>query len=143
MIRTYTACDIDRIMTIWLEANLSAHDFIDSSYWQENFDSVKAMIPNANIFVYEQDDVIQGFIGLINGYIAGIFVSTDMQAKGIGKQLLDFAKNNSSELSLQVYKNNQRAVNFYLRENFTISSVGIDDNTGESEYIMKWSNIND
>lgn len=143
MIRTYTACDIDRIMTIWLEANLSAHDFIDSSYWQENFDSVKAMIPNANIFVYEQDDVIQGFIGLINGYIAGIFVSTDMQAKGIGKQLLDFAKNNSSELSLQVFKNNQRAVNFYLRENFTISSVGIDDNTGESEYIMKWSNIND
>lgn len=143
MIRTYTACDIDRIMTIWLEANLSAHDFIDSSYWQENFDSVKAMIPNANIFVYEQDDVIQGFIGLINGYIAGIFVSTDMQAKGIGKQLLDFAKNNSSELSLQVFKNNQRAVNFYLREIFTISSVGIDDNTGESEYIMKWSNIND
>lgn len=143
MIRTYTACDIDRIMTIWLEANLSAHDFIDSSYWQENFDSVKAMIPNANIFVYEQDDVIQGFIGLINGYIAGIFVSTDMQAKGIGKQLLDFAKNNSSELSLQVFKNNQRAVFFYLRENFTISSVGIDDNTGESEYIMKWGCIND
>lgn len=143
MIRTYTACDIDRIMTIWLEANLSAHDFIDSSYWQENFDSVKAMIPNANIFVFELNGVIQGFIGLINGYIAGIFVSTDMQAKGIGKQLLDFAKNNSSELSLQVFKNNQRAVNFYLRENFTISSVGIDDNTGESEYIMKWSNIND
>lgn len=143
MIRTYTACDIDRIMTIWLEANLSAHDFIDSSYWQENFDSVKAMIPNANIFVFELNGVIQGFIGLINGYIAGIFVSTDMQAKGIGKQLLDFAKNNSSELSLQVFKNNQRAVNFYLRENFTISSVGIDENTGESEYIMKWSNIND
>ena len=35
---------------------------------------------------------IQGFIGLSNEYIEGIFVSAEMQSQGIGKILLNYAK---------------------------------------------------
>jgi len=53
-----------------------------------NIDIVKGILPDAEIYVYELDDEIKAFVGIDNGYIAGIFVSDEMQSKGIGKQFL-------------------------------------------------------
>lgn len=71
--------DLDRIMELWLETNISAHSFIKDEYWSENFDVVKGMMPNANIYLYEENDIIQGFVGLMDDYIAGIFVSGNVK----------------------------------------------------------------
>lgn len=139
MIRKFEMNDIDIIMEIWLDVNMKAHDFIPASYWQSNYDIVKKIMPDAKVFVYEENDQIQGFIGLMGTYIAGIFVNASSQSKGIGKKLLDYVKKNNSELLLQVYKRNVRAVNFYLRENFIILNEQIDENTYESEYVMSWT----
>lgn len=84
--------DLDRIMELWLDTNISAHSFIDSAYWKSNFNLVKDLISSAIIYVYKENDVIQGFVGLMNDYIAGIFVSQPFQSKGIGTQLLDYVK---------------------------------------------------
>ncbi len=35
MVRDYRPSDLDRILKIWLQANIQAHDFIDRSYWEE------------------------------------------------------------------------------------------------------------
>jgi len=78
-------------------------------------------------------------VGIDKGYIAGIFVSYEMQSKGIGKQLLEKAKEFYSELSLTVYQKNVKAVNFYKREQFMIKQEQIDKNTSEIEYLMVWS----
>ncbi len=103
------------------------------------FDIVKGMLLNAEIYVYELDYKIKAFIGNDNGYIAGIFVSDEMQSKGIRKQLLEKAEEFYSELSLTVYQKNIKAVNFYQREQFIIKQEHIDENTGEIEYLMVWS----
>ena len=126
-------------MRIWLESNIKAHDFIDKSYWQDNYDLVQAMLPNATIFVYEEKKQIQGFIGLMGNYIAGIFVEESNQSKGIGRALLNYVKESNSELLLKVYKKNVRAVKFYEREDFVILKEQIDDNTCEIEFVMKWT----
>ena len=60
------------------------------------------------------------------------------QSSGIGNALLDYAKETNSELSLQVYKRNERAVKFYLREGFHVINEQTDENTGETELVMKW-----
>lgn len=138
MIRKFKEEDIEDIMKLWLETNISAHDFIDSDYWKNNYDAAKEMMPNASIYVYEENDLIQGFVGLMDGYIAGIFVSKQLQSKGLGKELLDYAKSNNSKLFLNVYKKNKRAVDFYLREGFLVSSEKEDENTGEIELSMYW-----
>lgn len=138
MIRKFKEEDIEDIMKLWLKTNISAHDFIDSDYWKNNYDAVKEMMPNASIYVYEENDLIQGFVGLMDGYIAGIFVSKQLQSKGLGKELLDYAKSNNSKLFLNVYKKNKRAVDFYLREGFLVSSEKEDENTGEIELSMHW-----
>ena len=140
MIRKYVDGDIDAVMQIWLNTNIQAHSFISQDYWKNNFDMVKEMMPLAEIYVHEVDNAnqIDGFIGLNNDYIEGIFIKEAAQSKGAGKQLLDHVKKVKSTLKLNVYQKNERAIQFYLREKFSIQSESLDSNTGEKELIMVW-----
>lgn len=140
MIRKYVDGDIDTVMQIWLNTNIQAHCFISSDYWKNNFDVVKEMLPLTEIYVHEDDCAkqIDGFIGLNDNYIEGIFVKKADQSKGIGKQLLDHVKKVKSTLKLNVYQKNKRAIQFYLREGFGMQSENVDDNTREKEFVMAW-----
>ncbi|TWW12861.1 acetyltransferase [Dellaglioa algida] len=138
MIRQATNDDIEEIVQLWYQVNVTAHAFISKDYWKSHFDEVKKMLPLAEIIVYEENGVITGFIGLNDTYISGIFVSSNVQSKGIGKQLLDDAKKIKSELSLNVYQKNERATHFYLREGFIIKSEDMDTDNNEKEYLMVW-----
>ena len=88
--------------------------------------------------MYEYDTEIQGFIGLNDEYVEGIFVSGEMQSQGIGKILLNYAKDKRNKLHLNVYQKNARAISFYKREEFEIQHSGLDKATGEKEYVMTW-----
>jgi len=128
-------------MRIWLTANIKAHNFIPKEYWENHYAAVKEILPQAEVYVYEDDDTrqITGFIGLTNNYIAGIFIKEAAQSKGIGKRLLDYVKGIKADLSLSVYQKNVRAVSFYQRERFIIQSEHIDENTNEKEFAMDWT----
>lgn len=140
MIRILQKYDLDAVMQIWLETNIDAHDFIPEEYWTSNYMYVKAMLPQAEIYVFENDNTKQtdAFIGLTGHYIAGIFVKESARSKGIGKQLLDYAKERKTKLSLSVYQKNRRAVRFYQREHFIIQAENIDNETNEKEFKMVW-----
>lgn len=75
---------------------MTAHYFISKQYWQNNFELVKELLLQATVYVYEDNQEIQGFIGLNDEYIEGIFVSNEMQSHGIGKALLNYAKINEA-----------------------------------------------
>jgi putative acetyltransferase len=138
MIRKLNKDDVDAVAQIWLEANTQAHNFIPEKYWAEQFDAVKQVLPESEVYVYEENGEILGFVGLNENHIEGIFVSIISQSRGIGRQLLDFIKEIKIELSLSVYQKNARAIKFYQREDFIIQSENIDENTGEQEYSMLW-----
>ncbi len=77
-IRLMEAADLDAVAKIWLNANRQAHDFIPAAYWEENFATVKEMLPSAEVYVWEETSgarnpgsqiedskaELQGFIGL-------------------------------------------------------------------------------
>ena len=138
IIRRLEKKEIDVVIQIWFEANKRAHDFIPESYWLGKFDEVKDILPQAEVYVYEIDNEIKGFIGLTDNYIAGIFIASECQSKGIGKELLCYAKEKKENLSLSVYIKNSRAINFYKRENFKLISENLDEYTGEKEFYMTW-----
>lgn len=140
MIRKLRESDLSAVMKIWLDTNIKSHNFVSKEYWTSNYEIVKEIIPKSEIYVYEEDDtnLIDGFVGLLDSYLAGLFVKNTAQSKGIGKQLLDYAKSIKSEMTLSVYQKNIRAVHFYQREQFQIQSENIDDNTNEKEFIMIW-----
>ena len=138
MIRKLQKTDINRVADIWLKTNLKAHYFIPEQYWTNNYEVVKEMLPQADVYVYEDDKIIQGFVGINDEYIEGIFVSDEMQSHGIGKILLDYIKDKKVRLHLNVYQKNVRAISFYQREGFTIQREQLDEFTGEKEYVMNW-----
>ena len=138
MIRELRKADINKVADIWLDTNIQAHDFIPAQYWKSNFELVKELLLQATVYVYEDNQGIQGFIGLNDEYIEGIFVSNEMQSQGIGKILLNYAKDKRNKLLLNVYHKNTRAISFYQREGFEIQCNGIDEATGERDYVMAW-----
>lgn len=140
MIRKLRKNDIEQVSQIWLNTNIKAHNFINENYWKDNLETVKDLFLKAEIYVYENDaNIIQGFIGLDDNYIEGIFVCENAQSQGIGKQLVDYVKQIRSNLELKVYKKNIKAIKFYQRENFEIKNESIDEDTGEKEYFMEWN----
>lgn len=138
MVRNFKNADIDKIMEIWLNSNIEAHNFIDKSYWKKNFEMVKNALPQAEIYIYEENNNIMGFVGLVENYIAGIFVEKNFRGKGTGKKLLNYAKSIKNNLTLNVYEKNIDAVKFYKREGFTVEKFGIDKSTDEKEFMMSW-----
>lgn len=138
MIRKLQKADINRVADIWLDSNLKAHYFIPAKYWKDNFELVKEMLSQAEIYVYEDNQKIYGFIGLNDEYIEGIFISDEMQSQGIGKILINSVKDKRKKLFLNVYQKNTQAISFYQREGFEIWCSGIDEATGEKDYLMAW-----
>lgn len=140
MIRKFKQDDLSLIMQIWLASNIEAHSFIPEKYWIDNFEFVKKMLPQAEIYVHENESTkqIDGFIGLNEDYIEGLFVEKNMRSKGIGKQLLDYVKKTKAKLSLSVYQKNFKAISFYKREHFVVKSENIDNDTNEKEFFMVW-----
>ena len=122
MIRKLQKADINRVADIWLKTNLKAHFFISEQYWISNYEFVKEMLPQAEVYVYEDDKMIQGFIGINDEY-------------------MDYIKDKKDRLQLKVYQKNVRAMSFYQREGFTIQSEGMDEFTGEKEYVMNWESF--
>ena len=84
MIRKLLNGDIDRVADIWLKTNLKAHYFISNQYWKSNYELVKEMMSQSEVYVYEDDKMIQGFVGLNAEYIEGISVSDDLFTKEKG-----------------------------------------------------------
>ena len=141
MIRKFENLDLDAVIQIWLQANLDAHAFIPASFWEAHFEMVRDMLPQAELYVHEGEDTwqIDGFIGLTENHIEGIFVAKAARSKGIGKALLEYAKSRKPRLTLGVYQKNERALAFYQREQFVVHSEGIDEDTNEAEIQMLWT----
>ena len=141
MIRKFETQDLGTVMQIWLHSNLDAHVFIPASFWKAHFEMVRDMLPQAELYVHENEAPrqIDGFIGLTENHIEGIFVAKAARSKGVGKALLEYAKSRKPYLTLSVYQKNQRALAFYRREQFVVQSEGIDENTNEAEIQMLWT----
>lgn len=140
MIRKFQQSDIDQVISIWLEASIKAHDFVGSGFWKSKVTDMREIyIPSGETYVYEEEGIIQGFVSLCNDTIAAIFVSPDSQGKGIGRQLIQKAKDVRDILNLTVYKQNQKSIEFYKKCAFTIEQERIDEKTGHPELLMKFN----
>ncbi|WP_116474484.1 GNAT family N-acetyltransferase [Zobellella maritima] len=137
MIRQATAEDMEDILEVWLLASLQAHDFVPAAFWWQQLERMRVRyLPAAELWVCEREGEIQGFIALVDDYLAALFVRPDCQQNGIGKALLAMAKRLRQQLELKVFIENDVAVHFYQQHGFAITDEDIDPNTGQPEYRM-------
>ncbi|MCC0661621.1 N-acetyltransferase [Clostridioides sp. ZZV14-6154] len=141
MIRKSNNKDIEKIMEIWEESTIKAHDFINKDYWKNSYNIVKnEYMPISETFVYDDGEEIKGFISIIdNEFIGALFISTNYQSLGIGSKLLDYVIKEYKNLSLAVYKDNKKAVVFYNKKGFNIVKEQVNEDSGFKEYLMEYS----
>ncbi len=135
MIRSFEKEDLCEVLQLWLSVNLEVHSFVKESYWLEHRDTVAAMMLEADIYVWEEQG-IKGFLGLMDTYIAGLFVEKAYRGKGIGRKLLHFAFQKHAQLTLDVYAENKAAIRFYEREGFVKVKEYEEETTKQLTYTM-------
>ncbi|NHB96083.1 N-acetyltransferase [Photorhabdus stackebrandtii] len=139
MIRPFDTQDMDTILDIWLSASLIAHHFIDADFWKSKTDDMRNIyIPSSETYVYEEQNSVKGFLSLYENSIAAIFVSPSAQGRGIGKQLISYAKNLRNKLELEVYCQNKNSISFYLSCGFVKKGEIIDKNTDSPALFMEY-----
>lgn len=139
MIRKFTVSDMEEVLTIWLESSVKAHDFVDRSFWESKLDDMRNVyIPASETFVYDSDSEVKGFFSLHDHTLAAIFVAPGCQGQGIGKELMGKVKALRPSITLNVYKENWKTVEFYKHCGFQVVSEKIDPHTGHPELVMEY-----
>lgn len=130
-IRDYRSADQRRVLDIWLEASRAGHAFLGEATLLEQQHKVRDVyLPAARNRVAEVDGRVEGFIGLLDSFIGGLFVDPKAHGSGIGRALVEDAAALKGDLTVTVYADNERAVAFYRRCGFVELSRQEDDDGG-------------
>ena len=138
MIRKYEEKDIDELLDAWYSASKVAHPFLSEDFFvRERKKIPEEYIPRTEIWVYEQNNKVVGFITLINELIYAFFVDTDFQRIGIGRELMEHAKSLRPFLELYVFKENKIGRNFYDKCGFIKVAEHLHEETGFMQLRLK------
>lgn len=139
MIRHATNTDFRELADLYMDASLLAHPFIDPDYLALDKVALREVrLPLEEAFVYEQPGEILGFIALQGPEIKGLFVKADQQRKGIGRALVDYAKDLHDHLDVRIFQENYTAQRFYYALGFEIAEEGAHNALPHPEYRMRW-----
>jgi putative acetyltransferase len=141
MIRQATNTDFPELADIYHDASLIAHPFIDPEFVVKDARRVRdEHLPLSESFVFEVHGEIQGFVSLSKDHINGLFVKSDHQRKGIGRQLLAHIKERHALLELCCFVDNYQAQRFYHAQDFEVVHEQPNGEVPFDEYLMRWSN---
>ena len=119
MIRKYTNKDNSKIIEIWQQASVLAHPFLEDDFVKKVKKDMKEIyLPNAETWVFEENNIIIGFISMIGNEIGGLFVLPNQHSNGIGTKLVDFIGEIHTELEVEVFKENKIGRAFYDKYGF-------------------------
>lgn len=141
MIRKAEIKDYDKIMHLWYKTNCIAHNFINSEYWERNYQIVRNQIlPQAQTFVFVDKHQIKGFISVCDcNYVGACFVDGKFQNKRIGQKLVRYVQRRYTQLQLHVYSLNEDAIRFYHKQGFKIINQEMNKNTAQIQLLMCWA----
>lgn len=130
LIRDYRPEDFDAVTILWRIArekslpefqNLKGHFFYeDQSYFRDH------ILKEDRVWVVECDGRPVAFMAMRDDFIDHLYVHPDDQQRGIGKALLDYARQLSPEhLWLYTLQINLQARRFYEKNGFLPQKFGI------------------
>ncbi|GAA5539852.1 MULTISPECIES: acetyltransferase [Brucella] len=131
-IRLSSATDAPALTEIWRASVRATHDFLSP----EDFREIETLVsehylPNAEVWVIEDDGRPVGFMGLTDNQIDSLFIAADQRGKGIGKRLIAHAQSlNGGTLTVDVNEQNAQAVGFYRHMGFIETGRSETDDQG-------------
>ena len=131
MIRKYNEQDLDELLAAWEAASEVAHPFLTKEFLASERKNIPSLyLPNAETWVFEADGRVVGFIALIGNEVGAIFVQPSHHGEGIGRGLMDKAREVRDELEVEVFKANMIGRAFYAKYGFEPVEEKVHDKTG-------------
>ncbi|MDH3606677.1 MAG: GNAT family N-acetyltransferase [Acidimicrobiia bacterium] len=138
MIRAFAAEDLDGLLDVWYEASLVAHSFLSEDFLAtERQQIAEHWLPMAEVIVYETDGRVVGFLALVGNEVGAIFVLPSYQGRGIGRSLMDRARESLPVLELDVFEANTIGRRFYDAYGFRFVDRHIHQETGRPELRLR------
>ena len=137
MIKKLTINDVDYIEQIF---NLEKEIFVNSAFNKTYLETLTKG-ENSFIYVYLIEDKVCGYLMVLDSIdvyeILAIATIEEYRNKGFAQELLDKIK--TKDIFLEVRKSNERAINFYKKNNFKQISIrkGYYSDPTEDAIIMK------
>lgn len=130
MIRRYVVDDFDAVTRLWRAAREAAFpDFMvrHPHTFDEDCDYFRNVIlQNNDVLVLETDGQLAGFMAIAGDFVDQLYIHPDFQRRGLGKELLGFAKRQSAEhvwlFTLQINRNGRA---FYEKNGFVAEKYGV------------------
>jgi ribosomal protein S18 acetylase RimI-like enzyme len=130
MIRRYVVDDFAAVTRLWRAAREVAFpDFMirHPHTFEEDCDYFRNVIlQNNDVLVLETDGQLAGFMAIAGDFVDQLYIHPDFQRRGLGKELLDFAKRQSAEhvwlYTLQINRNGRA---FYEKNGFVAEKFGV------------------
>jgi putative acetyltransferase len=131
VIRPYEDRDLDGLLAAWASASEIAHPFLTQEFLALERQNIPNLyLPNAETWVYESDGRVVGFVALLENEVGAIFVHPSHQRCGVGRRLMDKAKELRGELVVEVFRENTIGRAFYAKYGFTPIEEKVHDQTG-------------
>ncbi len=133
-LRRASVADADAVADVFISSRRTALPTVNFPYTD---DSVRGYVRDILIaktegWLAHDGDQILAIMSLKPGWVEQLYVATDRQGEGIGRRLLDLAKERSDgELQLWTFQVNARARRFYERNDFVVAEMT--DGAGNSE----------
>ena len=130
IIRDYRPQDFDAITILWRvarEKSLPEFQRLKGHFFYEDQDYFRDHVLQENrVFVVESNDCPVAFMAMRNDFIDHLYVHPDYQNQGLGRLLLDYARQLSPDhIWLYTLQINMRAREFYERNGFTAEKFGV------------------
>lgn len=138
--QTYSFREFNNTITDKLLIFSAFNTIAEHSQWNLwSFNDIENYLNNNNnykiFFLIDKKEI--GFIEYFNDHIYKFCIFNSHQHQGYGTLLMNLIKINlKKDLILTVSKNNQTALNFYLKNNFKIYEQS------DQMYLMKYSHFN-
>lgn len=140
MIRPFCEDDTEAVVGLWLEASIEAHAFLPPSYWEEAASDMRTLyLPMSDEVVLHIDDesgAIDAFIAFVGSFLAALFVAPKAQGRGLGRRMFRIARRMHPDLTLSVYRENERALAFYRKQGLVVLGERTEEKTGHEELVM-------
>lgn len=124
-------------------------DWAKETPWMTKLDELPAMtafwhdvFKTDLVWVAEKQDCIVGFCVRFDDNIGALYVAQQARSEGIGKRLLDLAKEDRDWITVWAYEMNTRARRFYRREGLVEISretVNYDDGVSLVDIEHRWT----
>jgi putative acetyltransferase len=139
-IRQYSETDLESVLDSWEVATRLAHEFMtDEFIAQERKNVAEIYLPNTDTWVAEVDNEVKGFIALMGSEVGALFLQPECHGKGIGKALMDKARELHGNLEVEVFKENAIGRNFYAKYGFELLEEKVHEPTCQQVLRLKFT----